>query len=53
MATTLIGHIETFDPDADDWPQYIERMEEMFKVFLLKQMILQEKAKRRRGVSFF
>ena len=31
MATALIGHIEAFDPDTDDWPQYVERMEEMFK----------------------
>ena len=31
MATPLIGSIEAFDPDTDDWPQYVERMEEMFK----------------------
>lgn len=27
----VIGHIEAFDPDTDNWPQYVERMEEMFK----------------------
>ncbi len=31
MATTLLGHIEEFDPATDDWTLYVERMEEMFK----------------------
>ena len=29
MATTLLGHLESFDPDTDEWTQYVERMEEM------------------------
>ena len=30
MASTLLGHIEPFDPDTDDWLQYVKRMEQMF-----------------------
>ena len=31
MATALLGHIEAFDPKTDDWTQYVERIEEIFK----------------------
>ena len=31
MATTLLGHIKAFDPDTDEWQQYVEPLEEMFK----------------------
>ena len=27
----LLGCIKAFDPDTDEWPQYVELMEEMFK----------------------
>ena len=30
MATPLVGQIEQFDPDTDDWLQYVERLEQMF-----------------------
>ena len=29
MATTLLGHLEPFDPDSDEWTQYVEQ--EIFK----------------------
>ena len=47
MATALIGHIEAFDPDSDDWPQYVERMEEMFKA---NNLTGESKADKRRAI---
>ena len=47
MATTLLGHIETFDPDTDKWPQYVERMEEMFRA---NDLTGDTKAEKRRSI---
>ena len=47
MATTLLGHIEPFDPDTDDWLQYVERMEEMFKA---NDLTGPEKAEKRQSI---
>jgi len=47
MATTLLGHIEPFDPDTDNWLQYVERMEEMFKA---NDLTGPEKAEKRRSI---
>ena len=47
MATTLMRHIEAFEPEADDWPQYAERMEEMF---VANEMVGEDKAEKRRSV---
>ncbi|XP_064396342.1 uncharacterized protein K02A2.6-like [Halichondria panicea] len=47
MATTLMGHIEAFEPEADDWPQYAERMEEMF---VANEMVGEGMAEKRRSV---
>ena len=30
MATGLLGHIEPFDSVAEEWPQYVERLEQFF-----------------------
>ena len=30
MATGLLGHIEPFDSAAEEWPQYVERLEQFF-----------------------
>jgi len=46
MATTLLGHIEPFDPDTDDWLQYVKRME-MFKA---NDLTGPEKAEKRRSI---
>ena len=47
MAAALIGHIETFDPDTDDWSQYVERMTEMFKA---NDLMGDEKEEKRRAI---
>ena len=47
MASALIGHIEAFDPDTDDWPQYVERMTEMFKA---NDLMGDDKAEKRRAI---
>lgn len=47
MATTLLGHIEPFDPDTDDWLQYVERMEQMF---IANDLVGAEKAEKRRSI---
>ena len=31
MATGLLGHIDQFDPAAEEWPQYVERLEQFFE----------------------
>ena len=30
MATGLLGHLEQFDPALEEWPQYVERLEQFF-----------------------
>ena len=30
MATALLGHIDQFDPADEQWPQYVERLEQFF-----------------------
>ena len=30
MATALLGHIDQFDPADEQWPQYVERLEQLF-----------------------
>ena len=30
MATALLGHIDQFDPAGEQWPQYVERLEQFF-----------------------
>ena len=47
MATTLLGQIEPFDPDTDDWLQYVERMEQMF---IANDLTGAEKAEKRRSI---
>lgn len=27
----LLGKIERFDPEQEDWPQYVERLEQFFE----------------------
>ena len=27
----LLGKIENFDPDQEEWPQYVERLEQFFE----------------------
>ena len=50
MATTLLGHIEPFDPETNDWLQYVERMEEMFKANDLTGPEKAEKAEKRQSI---
>ena len=50
MATTLLGQIEPFDPDTDDWLQYVERMEQMFIANDLTGAEKAEKAEKRRSI---
>ena len=50
MATTLLGHIEPFDPDTDDWLQYVERMEQMFTA---NDLVGAKKAEKRRSIFLF
>ena len=47
MATTLLGHIEPFDSDTDDWQQYVERMEQMLTA---NDLTGAEKAEKRRSI---
>ena len=30
MATALLGHIDQFDPVGEQWPQYVNRLEQFF-----------------------
>lgn len=30
-STGLLGHIDQFDPAAEEWPQYVERLEQFFE----------------------
>ena len=27
----LLGKVEQFDPEQEDWPQYVERLEQFFE----------------------
>ena len=47
MATTLLGHIEPFDPDTNDCLQYVKRMEQMF---IANDLVGAEKAEKRRSI---
>ena len=32
MATALLGQIESYDSAQEEWPQYVERLEQFFVV---------------------
>lgn len=47
MATPLLGQLEQFDLNTDDWLQYVERMEQMFAA---NDLTGEAKAEKRRSI---
>ena len=31
MTTSLLGRIDSFDPDREEWTEYVERLEQFFE----------------------